>query len=53
MTTKTKNILKMTGILLATFAGMDLFGGNDAPKSPRNKPQQPSDLLHASTNSPE
>jgi len=34
MTTKTKNILKMTGILLAgLLLGWIFFGGNDAPKS--------------------
>ena len=34
MTTKTKNILKMTGILLAgLLLGWIFFGGNDVPKS--------------------
>ena len=34
MTTKTKNILKMTGVLLAgLLLGWVFFGGNDAPKS--------------------
>lgn len=34
MTTKTKNLLKMTGILLAgLLLGWIFFGGNDAPKS--------------------
>lgn len=38
MTTKTKNILKMTGILLAgLLLGWIFFGGNDAPKSATEK----------------
>jgi len=38
MTTKTKNILKMTGVLLAgLLLGWIFFGGNDAPKSVTEK----------------